>query len=279
MLSTDSGMSQNRDRIFGIDFSGARTPASSIWVATARRGPNGIEIENCRPMTEFEELSSTSPREDVYGELRRLIRENTSAVFGFDFPFSLPATLLDDVSSWREHLDELQRSESGSATKFREDCVELAEQIDGSAYLCRETDWRYGGWCPYQYQIQSQTYYGQRDLLGPLVIEDEAVALPMQDCVEDLPWLIEVYPAATLSVFGLYRQGYKNHPESSDRRWQNIEGLREHGIEIGDEIAEQCRKSDDAHDSLIAAVAAYHALRDEFPIDDGGEAIEGQIFA
>jgi hypothetical protein len=101
----------------------------------------------------------------------------------------------------------------------------------------------------------------------------------MQDRSDNHPWLIEVYPAATLSVLGLYRQGYKNYPESPNRRVENIDGFRSHGVQIGNSIANKGQKSDDAHDSITAAVAAFQAYVNGFPVANRGADIEGQIFA
>lgn len=273
-------MSVTRDRIFGIDFSGAQTPGEDIWITEAAYSGGKLEIKDCRPAIDIFNLSPNSSRDQVYDELKVLISNQSSAIFGLDFPFSLPKPVIPNYNSWREHLDRLpQHWGDSSPDGFRKNCVGRAQASLGeSAYLRRETDWRYGGQCPYQHQIVHQSFYGQRDLLAPLITNDNARALPMQSRGGNLPWLVEVYPAATLGVSGLYRQGYKNHPRSSKRREWNIEGFRDRGIKIGNTIAKRCRESDDAHDALTAAVAVSRALQDDFPEDDQGDDIEGQIF-
>jgi len=267
--------------MFGVDFSGSRTPGKKIWISEATPKSNSLEITNCRPAIERFDLHARPERDEVYKELKRLVRTHPSALFGFDFPFSLPEPLIDDVGSWRDHLERFdQRLGHKSADEFRKICVGRAAVKAGeSGYLRRETDWRYGGQCPYQHQIVHQCCYGQRDFLAFLITNDVARALPMQTPSKGFPWLIEVYPAATLSRLGLYRQGCKNHSGSEERRARNVEGMRQEGIQISASIADRCRKSDDAHDSLTAAVGTFRALKNGFPKDSGGADIEGQIFA
>lgn len=101
----------------------------------------------------------------------------------------------------------------------------------------------------------------------------------MQNANGNHPWLIEIYPAATLSKLGLYRSGYKNHPESANRRTQNIVELQNQGTDIPNRFLHNFRESDDAHDSLVAAIGAYHALQNGFPRDNPEADVEGQIFA
>ncbi|MFD1644662.1 DUF429 domain-containing protein [Haloarchaeobius litoreus] len=270
-------MSSGRDRIFGIDFSGSKRPGRSIWITEGKIQNKNLDIIDCQPASD---RFNKSTRDDVYQELRNLVKSHPAAVFGFDFPFSLPEPIVNHVISWPQHLADLEkRLANKSAKEFRKNCVGRATVKSGqSGYLRRETDWRYGGQCPYQPQLQSQTFYGQKDLLRPLITNQEAKALPMQNRSNNHPWLIEVYPAATLSALGLYRQGYKNHPESSDRRAENINGLRSHGAQISKSVADKARKSDDAHDSITAAVATFRAYLDGFPVANRGADIEGQIF-
>ncbi|AUV81211.1 hypothetical protein C2R22_05670 [Salinigranum rubrum] len=271
-------MSLTRTHMFGVDFSGSQTPGRSIWITEARYNTGGFKIESCRSAIDRFNLSSNPSRDTVYNELRDLVRSHPSAVFGFDFPFSLPEPVIGD-NTWPEYLDTLQNYfDNHSAERFRKNRVGRAESATGARYLRRETDWKYGGQCPYSPQIQYQTLYGQRDLLAPLITKGGARALPLQTRVNKSPWLIEVYPAATLSLLGFYRQGYKNQPKSKERRESNVDGLRNRGVKINNSIRDICRKSDDAHDSLFAAYAVLNALQDDFPKDNNGAAIEGQIF-
>lgn len=271
-------MSSGRDRIFGIDFSGSKRPGNSIWITEGKIQNNNLHLTDCQSASNRFGLST---RDDVYQALRHLVKSHSSAVFGFDFPFSLPEPIINHVNSWPQHLVDLEkRLQNKSAKEFRKNCVGRATAKSGvSGYLRRETDWRYGGQCPYQPQLQFQTFYAQKDLLRPLITNQEARALPMQNRSGNYPWLIEVYPAATLSKLGLFRQGYKNHPESPNRRAENIDELQNYGVQISASIANDGRQSDDAHDSIIAAVAALQAYKDGFPVTNRGADIEGQIFA
>lgn len=273
-------MSPPRDHVFGVDFSGSSSPGRKIWITEANLRGGSIQIVKCEPASDWFGRSA-SDRDSIYHDLIQLIESHLSAVFGFDFPFSLPKTVLKNVSSWRGHLENLdQLSGNKSAEEFRQSCVGRATVKPGaSKYLRRETDWRYGGQCPYHHHLQHQTYHGQRNILAPLITGDDAVAIPMQDQSPTHPWMIEVYPAATLSKLGLYQQGYKNHTGSARRRSHNIDGLRDWGVMVSSPITQRCIDNDDAHDSLVAAVGTSCALQDDFPVDNACPDIEGQIFA
>lgn len=273
-------MPPKRDRLFGVDFSGAHTPARSIWITEAYVQSNGIQVIDSQSAKHRFNIQSSTTRSNVYQELKEFIKSNSDSIFGFDFPFGLPEPVIDDVNSWRKHMNKFQsRFANRSADRFRKNCIGRASSKTGKTHLRRETDWRYGGLCPYQHQINYQTFYGQRDLLAPLISNSDSVVLPMQNIDVNLPWIIEVYPAATLGRLGLYRQGIKRHTAATKRRKLNIEGFRSQGIDIPPAIANRCKDSEHAHDSVAATVGTFSALKRDFDRDRGCPVIEGQIFA
>jgi predicted nuclease with RNAse H fold len=73
--------------------------------------------------------------------------------------------------------------------------------------------------------------------------------------------VVEVYPAASLKVWGLTHQGYKR-PREPEKLAQRMDELATQTpwLKQG-EIAGQCRRSHDAADALIAALAARAASR------------------
>lgn len=268
-----------RNKLFGVDFSGSKEPSGSIWITEAKRTSTGFDVIDCNSASGYLDVPKTANRDQVYAQILDLIKKHQTAVFGFDFPFSLPEIILHDVNSWEEHIETINnRFTQGTADGFRKVCKGIAMSNSGSSHVRREVDWRYGGQCPYQQQLQYQSYHGQRDLLHPLVVNDEVRVLPMQALDTNLPWLLEVYPAASLSRLELYRQGYKNSPDAKYRREKNIETISQLGFSLKNSQAKKCVESDDAHDSLIATIGVYRAQENGFSTANSGPDIEGRIY-
>lgn len=78
-------MASDRDQIFGIDFSGAQTPGTSIWITEATRHGDRLEVEDCQSARARFSLDAGTSRDTVYEHLDELIRDHPDAVFGFDF--------------------------------------------------------------------------------------------------------------------------------------------------------------------------------------------------
>lgn len=275
-------MAASGERMFGIDFSGAAEPAASIWITEATKHREDRQVVRCDPAWARLELPRTADRARVYEALRTFITAHPAAVFGVDFPFGLPAPILGAVDTWEEHLQTFEtRFETATADAFRQSCVERAETraADGNLYQRRETDMRYAAQCPYLPQIQYQTLYGQSRLLKPLVAGDLVRVAPMQAPMDGLPTVIEIYPAATLGVLRLHRQGYKTHPDSQRRRDRILEGVRSRGYHVPAECREPVQASHDALDSVLAAIGVFHAINHDFAVVDEAASIEGQIFA
>jgi hypothetical protein len=116
-------------------------------------------------------------------------------------------------------------------------------------------------------RLYRQTYFGISGILSPLVRDDLACVLPMQTAAAGKPWILEVCPASTLKGMGLYLS-YKGrraqHREARTRLVEAIQGrgsLRELDGAIRELVVEDA--GGDALDSVIAAVATAHALRDQ----------------
>ena len=94
--------------------------------------------------------------------------------------------------------------------------------------------------------------------------------------------VVEVYPAASLKVWGLTHQGYKR-PREPEKLGQLMDELATQTpwLKQG-EIAGQCRRSHDAADALIAALAARAAsrgltLRPRNPAEEAAARTEGWV--
>lgn len=274
-------MSNSEPVFFGVDFSGAAQPKDAIWITEAKTAGETLTITDSSSVWERFGLPRSASRTRFYEALLEFIAHNPNGVFGFDFPFSLPHQILS-VDSWQQHIETMpDRYEIETPDEFREACTIRAERATGGtvSHLRRETDFRYAAQCPYQRQIQNQTLYGQSDLLRPLIERDQARVLPMQEIGPDLPVLVEVYPAATLGVLRTYRNGYKNHPRSRERRRRMLDDLQSLGFRMPEEISDRCIGSDDALDSVICAIAGFRAHTNGFERVEKAAEIEGQIYA
>lgn len=277
-------MGNSQRRVFGVDFSGASEPGASIWLSEANPVGDDIEIITCLSARDYFHLPRDADRSWVYENLRELVIDHPNGLFGFDFSFGLPHSIIGDVDSWEEHIRTLDRRfNTYSANAFQRSCIDRAhdipDSVDSRIFLRRETDVRYAAQSPYQPHIQYQTLYGQLDILQPLIEQGAVRVPPMQNPIDGMPIIVEVYPAATLGVLRLHRQGYKHHSKSKERRMRMLDGLRSQGHLIPDEWTKAVHTSDDALDSIIAAIGATNAWSAGFPQVDGEASIEGQIFA
>ena len=182
-------------------------------------------------------------------------------MWGFDFPFGLPASLIDQEDWTSFVLDFPETYESADA--FRQACREAA----GGRELKRLTDEEASApFSAYNLRLFRQTYYGIRDLLYPLVRDDAARVLPMQEAAPDSPWLLEICPACTLKDAWLYQASYKGREDAKRKARERIVGeLERRGAVVMDDATRSKTIADtggDALDSVVAALAAAKALRE-----------------
>ncbi|WP_169719006.1 DUF429 domain-containing protein [Haloplanus natans] len=258
--------------VYGIDFSGSKSPGQKIWITEASMTgtpDNHLQVETVQSAADRFEATY---RDEILAALRDLIRRTETAVFGLDFPFSLPQSTTG-VDHWDEFLHRFANTFAG------EEVEAYPGAYASNGRSKRETDFRFGGQSPMSPQVQYQVFYGLRDVLHPLVADDAVRVVPMQRRDPMKPTLLEVYPAATFGVERLYRTGYKDNSQQSRRRRRvNAEGLQAHEkMSIKDEDVERASHSDDALDSLCAAFAVRRALSDGVARE--GRAIEGHIYA
>lgn len=115
--------------------------------------------------------------------------------------------------------------------------------------------------------------------LMPLSVSADRIGHTAMRCAALLAWLtragrpvdrcgsgvvVEVYPAACLKVWGLPHRGYKrpgHRPERLDALGRLVDGLQAAApwLDLGP-YESRCRRSDDATDAVIAALAARAAL-------------------
>jgi len=259
-------------KVYGIDFSGSKSPGQKIWVTEARRTGSPDDHLHVEDISAAAELFSGTHRREILPELRSLIRQSDAAVVGLDFPFGLSQSSVS-TEDWTVFLEEFATTFNGNDI----DSYPGDYNTDGESR--RETDFRFGGQSPISPQVRYQVFYGLRDILHPLVSDDTVRVLPMQSRDPTKPSVLEVYPAATFGAERLYRIGYKQDSEESQKRRRvNAEGLQSNeDLSVADKLVEKAVKSDDALDSLCAAFAVSRAIREG--LERENKSTEGHIYA
>jgi hypothetical protein len=266
------------ERVFGIDFSGAANAGDAIWLAQARIEDNRIKIETCRPAAGL--ARSGAARVRCLPALVEFVAAQREIIVGCDFPFSLPARMIE-APTWSDFALGLA-DRFPLAEDFLADCRrrgngrELKRACDSSSRV---------PFAAYNIRIYRQTYYGIRDFLAPLVRERRAVVLPMQQRDGGRPCIIETCPASTLKAAGLYRSYKGAARDMRVARRRLINDLIGHGLLMP--LSRMLQRvaignaRGDALDSMIAAAAtarAYLAGELEQPPQQAIERMEGHVF-
>lgn len=243
-------------RTYGIDFSGARRAGEKIWIASGVAAHGAFCIDRCQRAADLP--SSAPDRDRALSALRSFIASADAAVFGCDFPLGLPRSVID-APTWAE-LVQTFHQRYPTPDSFREECFRAA----GGAELRRATDVETATpFSPYNLRMYRQTYFGIRDVVGPLVTRDLITVRPMLPYIPDRSILIEVCPASTLKREGLYLPYKGKSPKQQAAREHILDALvANHSIQVAQPIRTVAIEdaAGDALDSLIAASAAFRAL-------------------
>jgi hypothetical protein len=244
-----------RTRVVGVDFSGARNAGNKIWVAEAEVTPRGIEVVSCRQARDLPD--GGADRDRALRALVAYLAEQSDAIVGFDFPFSLPSALIAETG-WEGFVGAFaERYPTPEA--FREDC---AARSDGRE-LKRRTDVEARvPFAAYNLRLYRQTYWGIRDVLYPLIAGDTARVIPMQTPRPDSPVVAEICPASTLKREGLYGSYKGRGPELRQVRRQIVEQFVDRRALRWPRKSFLSRLIDDTEgDALDAVIAAIGAAR------------------
>lgn len=277
-MSSDLHVSSHQRWVHGVDFSGAVDAGRKIWIASGIIEGSTLHIKECR---RAETLPCSSRERDLcLAALLNFIVGEGKGVFGFDFPFGLPAALVKK-DRWEDFVVCFPDTFS-SPGEFRRICLQAA----GGSELKRITDLEHHTpFSPYNLRLYRQTYFGIRDVIAPLVRRHMACVLPMQLALDDKPWIVEICPAATLKKENVYRS-YKGKSEEHYAAraviCEKFEGLG--FLNISNPALRSAVLDDqngDALDSVIAAVAALQALHTPVTfnaVKDTGHALEGYVY-
>lgn len=257
-------------RVVGIDFSGAVDAGRKLWLAQGERAAGTLTITDCRPAQALP--GGGRERQRALAAVRTFLVAHGACVVGLDAPFSLPRPLLD-APSWEAFLRTVA-ARFPSAAALRAVC-----RASGPREAKRATE--VAARAPFaaaNVRLYRQTYHALRDLLAPLVLTGQAVALPFQAPRPGVPWLLEVCPAATLKRLGWYRPYKGRAPDRCAARAVLLERLAVAGVRLPDDVSRAALTDaeGDALDAVIAAWAAARAVPDA--VDAADDRLEGWIF-
>jgi len=248
--------------ICGIDFSGASDAGSKIWLARGVIEGKLLRIEDCRRAENLP--GSGRKRDNCLRALVEFIGKEKGGLFGLDFPFGLPKPLVKErnwsqfVAAFPVHYD--------SPEEFRKACWSAAagKELKRSTDIENQTPFS-----PYNLRLYRQTYFGISKVLNPFVRDGSARILPMQKPSRGKPVILEVCPASSLKRKNLYLQ-YKGKSELHKRtrqlllqQMERTNSLKKVKSSIRKRIVED--QGGDALDSVIAALATFHAVPDAVP--------------
>ena len=246
-------------RVLGVDFSGARNAGNKIWIAEAIMTSHGIDIVSCQPARDLP--GGATHRGRALAALVKHLAEQTDAIAGFDFPFSLPATLIYE-KSWEEFVAAFaQRYPTPEI--FRDDCKNRGEGRE----LKRRTDIDARvPFAAYNLRLYRQTYWGIREVLYPLIADDAARVIPMQTPRAGALVVAEICPASTLKRDGLYGSYKGRGPKLRAARSSIVERLIERKAlkKPGESLLSQLLDDPegDALDAVLAAIGAARVAAD-----------------
>jgi hypothetical protein len=199
--------------IYGVDFSGAKLAGKNTWVARVEpevRG-SGIPPYELTDLAPLETLCGTAERAASLAHLVSMIASSEQALWAMDFPFGLPVEVMEPGAQWPAQFDFLQAwGEDDYGVGL--ECLRRAKALGGPNHIRRLTDAEEKApFDPYHYRIIYQTFYGMRDVLGPLRRHRRTAILPFhyRRLAAARRVLVEACPASTLKRLGLPHQNYK----------------------------------------------------------------------
>jgi hypothetical protein len=254
--------------VHGVDFSGAKLAGRNTWIAAIRpavRGPSRLTA-----LHRLEALAGTPFRGPALAHLVELVRASDRALWALDFPFGLPIEVMTVGARWADQFAFL-RDWADDAYGAGLECLRRARLLGGPLHIRRASDVE--AKTPfdcYHYRIIYQTFYGMRDVLGPLRRTAGTAVLPFQ--YRRLPAarrvVVESCPASVLKILGLPHQNYKQTtggPLSRKRlvtRHAILTGLAPLvTIDPSHRRIIMRNGGVDALDAVIAAVGAWRAWR------------------
>jgi hypothetical protein len=267
-----------RQTIYGVDFSGAANAGKKIWVCQA--DPSGAQLRVVRLDRAANLPGGAVARSAAMAALRALICTAGAAVVALDAPPSLHRSLMP--TGWLAFVQQFQHR-FPSPEAFREWCTAQSQLLHGRPEIRRLTDIHtHTPFAANNLRLYRQTYTAINDLITPLVLAGQACVLPLQVPRPDIPWIVEICPAASLKALHMYCSYKGRTTERTNARARLLDQLRDRfPLDLPAEIAAACLNDSegDAIDSLIAACTAFQTLHSPqgFQVDHPA-ASEGWVY-
>ena len=259
------------ESVYGVDFSGAERAGETTWVA--RLAPAGRAGRSLR-LVELQRLSrlcGSAKRTEALAALVRMVAGSERALWAINFPFGFPVEVMAAGCRWAGQFDFLAdwgEDAYGSGVE----CLRRGLALGGPGHIRRLTDREeQTPFDAYHYRIIYQTFYGMRDVLGPLRLLRRTAILPFhyRRLPRALRVVVEACPASTLKRLGLPHQNYKqplggrlSHKRRMTRRaiLDGLAGL----VRIGDAFRLRIMRDGgaDALDAVLSGVGAGRCWRE-----------------
>ena len=244
-----------RPRVAGVDFSGARDAGKHIWIAEGTPTPDGVRVDK---LLRADTLPTGGAAfDDAMTGLCDHVSGLKDSIVGFDFPFSIPADLIEQ-STWPAFVHDFAARYS-TPQAFRDRC----RSQTGGKELKRVTDVEAKvPWCAYNLRLYRQTWAGIRHVLAPLIDGNKARVIPIQKPKNDLPVIAEICPASFLKRENLYFPYKGRGPELRQARSKILTQLGKRNYLIP--VRGRLRKTmveDVGGDALDAALSAICAAQ------------------
>ncbi|MEM0951324.1 MAG: hypothetical protein AAGI66_04170 [Cyanobacteria bacterium P01_H01_bin.74] len=192
--------------ITGIDFSGAASPGSKIWLCSLMpkkpKEPFQTSDWVVSQLTALKTLMGKTDKKQAYSFLVNQLAHSSARYVGIDASLSLPAPLMQPYQSWHAWLKAFPQ-EFSSPESFQKFCKgkshgkELKRQTD----ILAKTPFS-----PYNLRHYKQTYYAVSAVLHPLVNEHQWQVYQL--CEGNKSVIAEVCPASFLK----HQNNYKESP-------------------------------------------------------------------
>ena len=232
-------------KILGVDYSGAKTD-DRTWMASGFLDQGSLVLQDCR-----------SVRRAELAEM--LVSLDQGSVAALDFPYSVPK---DFAHFWQPGVTSMP------------DLWAAAAMMDLAQFMAYRDDFvaRYGEpkrRCDLRFpecysclhkanpNMVPMTFHGMQ-MLGPLW-RAGCVIPPLESRKPEKAVLLEAMPGAALKAMNLPYKGYKKGTNALRLRQRILDGLEERsgvGIKNLDRFRDLCLGSDDALDSVVAALTA-----------------------
>jgi hypothetical protein len=262
-----------RDRVAGVDFSGARDAGKNIWIATGDVTANGVRIVTLERAADLP--GGAKEFAPALEALVARVAGLSDHTIGFDFPFSLPRDLIKQ-RTWSAFVRTFSR-DYATPEDFRDHCRGLT----GGKELKRRTDTEARvPWCAYNLRLYRQTWAGIRHVLYPLIAQNAARVIPMQSEQPGKPLIAEICPASLLKHEDLYKPYKGSGPAFRKSRENIVRTLIRRGLlaPVRGNLR-QVILDNPGGDALDAVLSALAAARIESPLPrDRYDRIESRVY-